>query len=161
MKKLPIYKSGEVVGHALLDDRDFLAVCEWNWHLTHQGYAYREFRIEGKRHKVFLHRFILALTSDDKIQVDHKNRNRLDCQRSNLRLVDDIENHGNVFRKVHGGRPVSSRFRGVTYVKRTGKWQARVRIKDVMHNLGTFANESVAATVARQFRLQHLPGALD
>src|SRR4051794_21678720 len=84
MKKLPIYKSGEVVGHALLDDRDFLAVCEWNWHLTHQGYAYREFRIEGKRHKVFLHRFILVLTSDDKIQVDHKNRNRLDCQRSNL-----------------------------------------------------------------------------
>lgn len=73
--------------------------------------------------KGFLHRIILNMKKLHK-QVDHKNRNRLDNRRENLRPVPGFYNLAN------RGKPKSgktSRYRNVTKIRRTNKFQAMVR----------------------------------
>ncbi len=67
--------------------------------------------------------------------VDHKNRNKLDNRRSNLRVATPRENASN-----RGPRAHTSRFKGVTW-HRCGRWQVVCAGKYV----GLFVDESSAA----------------
>lgn len=66
---------------ALVDERDYLLVADYTWHV-HNGYACT---VKKRRH-VFMHR--LLLQPQPKEIIDHINRNRLDNRRMNLRIVD-------------------------------------------------------------------------
>lgn len=90
-----------------------------------------------------LHRAVMERILDGPIprgrEVDHRNLNRLDNRRSNLRMATRQQNSANCSRKS------ASRFRGVTWDKARGKWAAGVKIDYVRHNLGRFDNEEDAA----------------
>lgn len=75
-------------GHkiVLVDDEDYEYLNQFRWRAKKDGktyYAYRTKRIEGKQHYIAMHREIMKTPPD--LQVDHKDWNGLNNQRSNLR----------------------------------------------------------------------------
>lgn len=69
--------------------------------------------------------------------IDHINRNPLDNRLSNLRLADRVQNSVN--RKTSG----TSKYLGVCYDRKTGKWQASIGTP--RKYLGQFKEEKEAA----------------
>ncbi|MGB8014162.1 MAG: AP2 domain-containing protein [Terriglobales bacterium] len=130
---------------AFVDDADYervMAVGQWNAQVERSGnvYAVRSIKVEGKRAaSQLMHRFILGIT-DSKVRVDHKNRYPLDNRRNNLRIATPSQNAANS--RARGG---TSRFAGVSWHMRCGKWRARIRPNGSTIHLGLFANELDAA----------------
>ena len=90
--------------------------------------------------------------------LDHINRSKSDNRIANLREVSQSENLQNT--------PLSSRntsgYRGVSYFKKTGQWQAYIATNRKLHHLGLFdsAESASMAYQAAAARLHsHRPGA--
>jgi hypothetical protein len=83
--------------------------------------------------------------------IDHKNRVRHDNAFNNLRLADRYPNRQNANRNSNNttGTP------GVYFLKRTGKWQAKIGTQGKIQFLGTFdtVDKAVAARQAAQAKL--------
>lgn len=121
---------------AIVDDNDFERLSRYSWYYQSEGYAARR---NGRRngHKlIYMHKVVLGTDKE----VDHKNLNRLDNRKSNLRVCDRSLNMGNS--KSRGG---SSMFKGVTFNKRARKWIAQITVKRQPIFLGYFYNEEDAA----------------
>ena len=154
MKLVPIYAQGlRVVGHAKVDDEDYERLMLWRWNMR-DGYAGRSWRrADGTTGGTTMHRQLLGLQLGELFYGDHINRDKLDNQKANLRIVTVEQSAQN-----RGPRRVSrSRFRGVNFVVPSGKWIARVRLGNKLHNLGTYDSEEEAARVAALFRAEHMP----
>lgn len=138
---IPLHAAdGTVRGHALVDAED-AHLGEHSWSLTTEGYARRTPRVDGRKTCVYLHRLIAgAQTGQD---VDHVNRDRLDCRRSNLRLCTRAQNLQNV-----AGRGGTSRHRGVSWHAKAERWRADVKVGGKQHYLGLFDSEESAAEAA-------------
>lgn len=152
---------GTVRAHAIVDAADAEWARQWRWSLGVHGYAVRTQHVsDGAKRgvkNVRLHRELLGLTNGDGFEVDHINRNRLDNRRANLRVTTRRQNSQN----MPSQEGTSSRYRGVTLEKRSGKWVAQVQTGGRGYNLGSYASEEEAAAVARAARLRLLPGAID
>jgi hypothetical protein len=74
---------------ALIDDEDFDRVSKYKWCFHHHGYAVARF---GKR-MCFMHRFIM--NTPQGLFTDHKDHNRLNNQKSNLRICTHQGNNRN------------------------------------------------------------------
>lgn len=105
---------------------------------------------DGFPTRPFLHRVIMGIT-DRRVQIDHINRNGLDCRRSNLRICSQQEN-------VFNTRPhkvSTSRFKGVYWYSSAKRWRAVIRPCGKHVHLGTFTSEADAAiaydNAARKF----------
>jgi hypothetical protein len=134
---------------AFVDDQDFHEASKHTWHIQkekHTMYAYTNIQIPGKRRangkqafrRVSLHRLLVGANRGE--IWDHRNRNGLDCQRSNLRKCTQSENNAN---KITWG---VSRFKGV-YPSRSRyrKWLAHVQYKGKRYRIGSFFTEEEAA----------------
>jgi hypothetical protein len=77
-----LFGVGGVLGHARVSCADVPAVSEHRWYLWQGGYAAA--RIQGRTCR--MHRLILD--APDGTEVDHIDGDRLNNQRTNLRLVD-------------------------------------------------------------------------
>lgn len=108
--------TGETV---LVDDEDFEKISAYSWHIQGPGYVGRTYRENGKMRHEYLHHFLTpALT-----KVDHKNLNKLDNRKRNLRPASNLQNQAN--RPKFIGQ-YSSRFKGVYFNKSQGEWIARI-----------------------------------
>jgi hypothetical protein len=74
----------------MIDTEDASLVAEWQWHCADKVYSYVQGNCELYRQ---LHRFILKY--DGPLVVDHKNRNRKDNRKQNLRIVSPSDNSYN------------------------------------------------------------------
>lgn len=138
---------------ALVDDEDYDYLMQFKWHvIPHKNgtnfYAARGYRKEdGKKSTMLLHRELLNPVAFFReaggIEVDHINGDPLDNRRCNLRIVTKTENNRNRSKSPH--LKTSSRFKGVSFHKRTGLWQAYIKTNDQMNRLGYFADETAAA----------------
>jgi hypothetical protein len=72
---------------------------------------------------------------------DHRDRNGLNNTKANLRPAIHAQNMGNQPKR----RGTSSRFKGVSFVPRTGRWQARIGVNGCKHHLGYHLTEEEAA----------------
>ena len=72
--------------------------------------------------------------------LDHKNRVKSDNRIANLRPATDSLNAVNKVKKVG-----ASEYRGVSFVKLTGRWQAHITKEGVKRTIGTFDTEREAA----------------
>jgi hypothetical protein len=134
-------------------DADDLALIEpWRWWVNCNGYAIRQGRRDGQRWSIFMHRVILGLELGDSRSVDHINRDKLDNRRLNLRTATQAENRQNV-----GSLGGSSRFRGVAWLRRERKWQAKAQLNGRTFWLGNFRDELAAAHAAEAFRASRMP----
>lgn len=115
MKLIPLTK-GKV---AKVDDTDFDTFGKFKWHITTGDYAGRNKKApNGKFTIVTLHREIM--NPPPGMEVDHINGDRLDNQRSNLRIVTPRENQWNT-------RANKAGISGITGVHlRNGLWAFRI-----------------------------------
>ncbi len=129
MKQIPLSK-----GHyALVDDEDFELVNQWKWSYHSRGYASRD------GHRVLMHRLVLKAPAG--IPVDHKNGDKLDNRRSNLRLCTPSGNSANSRRSTRN----TSGFRGVYWHKGAEKWMAYINVRGQRKHLGLFVDVREAA----------------
>ena len=112
------------------------------WRLDRQGYPTTSvWNLDTLRSTALtLHRLIARAPRG--VLVDHVRQNLLDCRRCALRWATHSENTANS-RVRRRGR--SSRYRGVTLHKQTGRWQAAAKHLDKNHYLGLFDTEEEAA----------------
>lgn len=106
-------------------------VSSRKWTLS-GGYVRATVPIDGER---CLHRIIMRPSPEQ--EVDHKDRNRLNCQRENLRFATRQQNAAN--REF----PKNRKHRGVVF--HNGKWQASIRVNYRLKYLGRFNTEKEAA----------------
>jgi len=80
--------------------------------------------------------------------IDHINHNGLDNRKANLRPAMHWQN---VCNRPKSPRTKSrSKYKGLTWHKRKGKWHVRIRFKGHTESLGYFDNETDAAAAYDQ-----------
>ena len=127
----------------LVDDEDYEWLSQYKWYLRGRSnsYAVRDIYIgNGKDFHQSMHREIMQVT-DPKIEVDHRNRNGLDNQRSNLRVATRIQNAQNVGPRKGN----SSGYKGVGWDKSQRKWKAGIRSNGKSKYLGSYNDPVLAA----------------
>lgn len=129
---------------ALIDDEDAdrVLVYFWTyyWSEKHKkATAHRTLWNKGKPTTVLLHRFVMNAPKG--VQVDHIDRDGLNCQKSNLRFATNAQNHCNTIKKAGS----TSRFKGVHFERRRQYYVANITVNRVAIHLGSFAKEEDAA----------------
>jgi hypothetical protein len=125
-----------------VDDLDYPELNQWKWRveISEWGiYAVRTDYSNGEKKNIRMNRVILGLT-DPKIQGEHKDRNGLNNQRSNLRPATNQQNSINQV-----GCNKSSQYKGVFFDKSRGKFAAQIKINYKSTFIGRFISEIEAA----------------
>ncbi len=136
----------EIVGEALIDIADVKKVKNHKWRLSTHGYV-----VSNKEQgRLKLQHVILNTTGAElnkkKLLPDHKDRNKLNNTRTNLRIVSHSTNCLNRCKiKNKKGRSLTSDFKGVCFVD--NRWVAKISIDGEPTRLGRFTNEIEAAKV--------------
>jgi len=102
--------------------------------------GYYGIRIFHKAYKA--HRIAWALHYGEwpEADIDHINNNRLDNRIINLRCATPQQNGCNKLKH----RTATSRYKGVSWKKKSNKWTAQIMCHGKMHYLGLFSNEQDA-----------------
>jgi len=138
---------------ALVDDEDFERVSRYKWQFGSYGYAVAN--IWNKNTKTHshtrLHRFIL--NAERGTQIDHKDLNKLNNTKSNLRFCNTSQNmlNAGVYRTNTTG------YKGVYLCKRKKKisWYVQIRYQGKQVFLGIFTDIKKAAQVYNQAALKY------
>lgn len=116
-----------------VSDEDFEWISKKSWNISQRGYARTNTFVNGVRKTVHLHRLIAQAKPNQ--LVDHINRNKLDNQRSNLRIVSSSLNSINRSKS----KRTLSKYKGVS--KHPRGWQVYIK----SHYVGLFQTEIEAA----------------
>ena len=130
---------------AIVDDSDYLFLSKFKWvcrKSKNTYYACTTVRYKGERSEVRMHRAIMNVIGDGAI-IDHKDRDGLNNQRSNLRIANTSENGSNRQPSKSG----TSKFLGVCLDKgaKKKKWIAQIKKGGVVVKLGRYEFEHEAA----------------
>lgn len=135
---------------ALVDAGEELLVDGFRWRLHATGYVTA--RRGGEM--FYLHRVLLGLAKGDPREGDHRNGDKLDHRRENLRIVTHAQNGENIDR---GRGPL----RGVSFHKHRRKWIAKVQHNGTAHHAGYHDTPEQAAAAACAKRAELLTHAVE
>jgi len=151
MKKIPLLRGSKIVAETAVDDEDYEVLSAFIWRLSSNGYATRSDSSSGCEKRLLMHRVVLGTPEG---QVDHADRDRLNNQKSNLRVVSNSLNQHNA-----GAKSTSKTgIRGVTFDEERNRWRARVMIEGKHIHLGRFSSCAEAAGVIRKWKESILGG---
>lgn len=161
MKQIPLTQGK----FAIVDDEDYEYLNQWKWYAQKtptDNYYYSTAIVDGR--SITMHRLIMNASKGQ--LVDHKDRDGLNNQKSNLRLCTPSENQMN---KI-GKRNSSSKYKGVSLVKQKRRsllkdgsikervyisWQSVININGKNKTLGRFKDEIQAALVYNHASKKH------
>ena len=137
MKRIPLTQGK----FALVDEDDYERLACSKWYLQNDGYAARnEKQEDGTRRTVLMHRVIVGAKPGDGLHVDHRDVDKLNNRRANLRSCIRAENLRNFKRRTDN----TSGCKGVSFRRDSGKWRARINVNDREINLGSFDTRELA-----------------
>ena len=125
-------------GVALVDDEDFEMLNQYKWFNNGTGYAITKIKKNNKQVNKLMHLFIIDTPKD--MQTDHIDRNKLNNQKFNLRIVTRSQNTMN--RPKYKG---TSKYKGVYYNKQNKNWVARIKLNKKQITIGSYEDEKDAA----------------
>lgn len=138
MKKIKLTKGF----YAIVDGVDYEYLNQFNWSIDGSGYPQRATTINGKKRPIRMHRDLLNLVRGQ--MADHKDGNKLNDRRGNLRICIKAENNRNrgLLRNNTSG------YIGVW--KRKEKWRKKVWAVEIHINnkkkyIGSFLTKEEAA----------------
>ena len=125
---------------------------------TYKNDGYIQIRVDGRFYRahrlafLYVHGYIPEF-------LDHRNRVRDDNRIDNLRPASKGDNRQNASMSVSN---TSGRI-GVSLYKRTGKWQAQIKVNKVSHHLGWYVtpDEAEEAYLSAKRRLHTFAPTLD
>jgi hypothetical protein len=126
--------SGQFV---IVDAEKIKHLNQWNWSIGSNGYPKRQFRLNGKNKTVYLHREVLKSSH----HIDHVSGDKTDARSCNLRECDPCKNLQNRDKQINN----TSGFKGVHFLKRTGRYQAQIRANHKRWHIGYFSTAEEAA----------------
>lgn len=157
MKTIPIWGGRGnfpfLVAFAEVDDEHHLALSRFHWTLATNGYPKRR---EGDK-IVYMHQDVAKLMLwpiKDGMEIDHEDRNKLNNQSSNLRVVSHNMNMANTDKKSHN----TSGYKGVMWYVAGEKWHAQIGVNGKRVHLGYFDNKDEAARKVNAAYKYHYPG---
>lgn len=118
----------------LVDDDDYERVVQHKWGVYGKNYLQ-----DTLNKKILLHRFITNCPNG--LEVDHKDHNPLNNQKSNLRVCTRSQNHMN----SNLQKGTTSKYKGVSWKKSAKRWYAYIKINCKTIHLGCFVSEEEAA----------------
>lgn len=125
----------------LVSIEDYDRVMRHKWCAHSKGYAQRRgsgvTRVDRKI--IYLHRWLV--NAPDGVQVDHENRCKWDCRRSNLRIATPAQNQQN----MDISRANTSGYKGVYWDASHGRWAVEIVANCRKHRLGRFHDPIMGA----------------
>ncbi len=121
MRRIPLTQGKE----ALVSDCDYKYLVKWKWcyaKVRKGGYAVRNGPKNKPKRTIHMHR-VVAARKGIKGRVDHRDQNKLNNQRRNIRAADYSQNGAN----RGAQRDNTSGFKGVYRDKSTGMWRAQLK----------------------------------
>ncbi len=126
--------------YAIVDDNEFEELNRYSWYLSKKGYVATNVRGSLTRQRtVYMHRLVFAAFECD--EIDHIDGDPLNNQLDNLRIVTHQQNTFNQKKKAG----TVSKYKGVTWCKRSQKWLAQIGKNGRNNFLGYFTKEEDAA----------------
>ena len=116
--------------YAIIDIEDYEKCKNLRWSKTANDY------VINRKLDIRLHHFVLNFDKTKGIEIDHINRNRLDCRKNNLRICNRTLNNGNRIEQSNN----TSGYKGVWYDKEKRKWVAEIHKNKKKFFLGRFNN---------------------
>lgn len=125
---------------ALVDDEDYKRLDQYSWYCVkvRERHQYAYTTIKGKA----IHMASMIMKPSNKYQVIHLDKNGLNNQKYNLKIASITQRNRS---RVKQESESSSRYKGVSYDKSTGKWRSRILINYKTIYLGRYNNELEAA----------------
>ncbi len=133
MREIPIKNRKNL--KILVDDEDYEVVNKYIWYANSKN-SVNAFGGQG----IFIH--LLHLIVDKTKMWDHRDRNKLNFQKDNLRPTTLQLNMANTAKFKH---KTSSKYKGVSYCQRDQVWRAYIKLNGKSRSLGTFRTEESAA----------------
>ena len=131
----------------MVDDEDYDLLMKYSWRLISSGYVARQIRVGdrklNKRKYIFMHKLIMNVKN--KNIIDHKDRNKLNNQKSNLRFSSLEENNRN---RSKNNKLTISKYFGVTINNRNNKFIAYITYKGKKLYFGTNHDTDLKAAIA-------------
>lgn len=142
MKIIKARIKGELFADVLIDDEDYELCSKYTWRINTSGHV-QTTRL-GKT--ILLHRLILHINDPNKI-IDHKDRNKINCQKYNLKITDikgNARNRTSIGKSGHIG-----------VYKIGNKFRARIKINGRNISLGNYTTIEEAISARKQGELRY------
>jgi len=122
------------------DVEDAYFIEEHTWYFDKDGYVITRINNKG----VKMHKLIIPSSRNE--IIDHKNQNKFDNRKDNLRKCDSSQSAMNIRRRNHNTSGVT----GVGWHKTSNKWRVRINYNKKSVFLGEFENFEDAVKVRKE-----------
>jgi hypothetical protein len=124
----------------IVDDSDYKTLVSYVWSINNTGYAVRYETVDNKKSQISMHRQIMNTPRG--MFTDHKNHERLDNRRSNLRICTREQNQRNMKLQKNS----STGQKGVYWDKKAKAYRARIYFNKKRKCLGFFSTAAEAGS---------------
>lgn len=119
----------------LFDIEDYDLIKKYTWREDSNGYIVASLdRNIDNRSCIMLHRLIMGVDENDKIEIDHIGHNTFDNRKKSLRIVNHSQNISNAGLRNHN----TSGFTGVSWSNKDKRWIASITSNNNVIRLGSF-----------------------
>jgi len=122
---------------AIVDRCDFKRLEKYAWRITNYGYVVTGNPKRGTFR--FLHHLVVGRTLG--LDADHRDRNKLNNRRNNLRIATRSQNEANKGLR----RDSTTKLKGVSFFKRDGTFRAQIGFDGRKMHIGYFDTPKQAA----------------
>lgn len=122
----------------LVDDEDYLRLILFYWNDRHNSIA-RQKRMGSKTTIIPIANEVME---NFDVMFDHKDRNKYNNQKSNLRISSASQNGIN---RTKVNKPYTSKHKGISFNTKAQKWIAQITCENKHVFIGSFQNEIEAS----------------